>query len=456
MLIDGIVVICAGYFAYLLSIEIETGRLIMAWNDFLITVLFMMFFNNYVMGRFGFYSEKRFPSQWVMMKNITGAVSFDFIIFSSLGFLIGIHPFPRTFILGYFLMVLIGMAATRLILYFYLDKRSKTAFNSRQILVVGTCDRIGFVVDALNRQPSWGHQVTGCLALDHNGSQTPAIPMLGKLIDFDSVLLKSHVDEVIFALPSDFPVELKKYLKKCDAIGVAYRIVPGLFNMTNSSLKVETIQGIPTIAAYSTTAAASGLLYKKVLDLFVGITGCIFFLCIYPLAGLAIKLDSSGPVLFKQLRVGLNNRRFYLYKFRSMVLDAESKKSELMAKSEMNGPIFKIKNDPRITRVGRFLRKTSLDEIPQFLNVLKGEMSLVGTRPPTPEEVANYEDWHRRRISMKPGITGMWQISGRNKITDFNEVVKLDLQYIDKWRLTKDIIILLKTVWVVLIRKGAI
>ncbi|MBE9550468.1 MAG: sugar transferase, partial [Proteobacteria bacterium] len=166
-------------------------------------------------------------------------------------------------------------------------------------------------------------------------------------------------------------------------------------------------------------------------------------------------IDSPGPVLFKQLRVGMHGRRFYLYKFRSMVADAESQKAALFAKSEMNGPMFKMERDPRITRVGRFLRKTSLDEFPQFINVLKGEMSLVGTRPPTPDEVKQYEDWHRRRISIKPGITGLWQISGRNVITDFAEVVKLDLEYIDGWRLSKDLMILWKTVWVVLARKGA-
>ena len=151
----------------------------------------------------------------------------------------------------------------------------------------------------------------------------------------------------------------------------------------------------------------------------------------------------------------MHGRRFNLYKFRSMTIDAESQKAKLIAKSEMNGPIFKMDNDPRITRVGRFLRKTSLDEFPQFINVLKSEMSMVGTRPPTPDEVKQYEDWHRRRISMKPGITGLWQVSGRNKITDFTEVVKLDLKYIDRWQFWHDLAILWKTVWVVLARKGA-
>ena len=183
--------------------------------------------------------------------------------------------------------------------------------------------------------------------------------------------------------------------------------------------------------------------------------GTLFFFILYPVIGLAIKLDSSGPILFKQARVGQNNRLFTLYKFRSMVVDAEKRQSALLGNSEMTGPMFKMEDDPRMTKVGRFLRKTSLDEIPQLITILRGEMSLVGTRPPTPNEVKQYENWHRRRISAKPGLTGLWQISGRSKISDFVEVVKLDLQYIDNWRFLHDLVILWKTIWVVLARKGA-
>ncbi|MFH1349383.1 MAG: exopolysaccharide biosynthesis polyprenyl glycosylphosphotransferase, partial [Pseudomonadota bacterium] len=228
-----------------------------------------------------------------------------------------------------------------------------------------------------------------------------------------------------------------------------------LVDPSNPILKAETLQGIPTLAAYATTATASGLMYKRILDFIAGIAGFMLFLILYPIIALATKLDSPGPVVFSQTRVGQHNRLFKLYKFRSMYADAESRKSGLLDKSEISGPMFKMENDPRITRVGRFLRKTSLDELPQFINILKGEMSLVGTRPPTPDEVKQYEDWHRRRISIKPGLTGLWQVSGRSKITDFREVVKLDLKYLDNWRFIVDLVILWKTLWVVLARKGA-
>lgn len=173
------------------------------------------------------------------------------------------------------------------------------------------------------------------------------------------------------------------------------------------------------------------------------------------ITALAIKLDSKGPVLFKQVRVGMNGRQFKIFKFRTMCADAEAKKKELMNQNEMgNNLMFKMENDPRITKVGGFLRKTSIDELPQFFNVLRGEMSLVGTRPPTVDEVSEYDRSHWRRISIKPGITGMWQVSGRSNIKDFDEVVKLDTQYIDNWSVWLDIKILFKTVFLVFNRKS--
>ncbi len=163
----------------------------------------------------------------------------------------------------------------------------------------------------------------------------------------------------------------------------------------------------------------------------------------------AIWIEDKGPVFFSQKRVGKNGRIFKIYKFRSMYVDAEERKKELMKNNEMSGAMFKMKDDPRITKVGKFIRKTSIDELPQFLNILKGDMSLVGTRPPTIDEVNVYENWHRRRLSIKPGLTGLWQVSGRNKINDFDDVVKYDLEYIDNWSVLMDIKLILKTIFVV-------
>jgi lipopolysaccharide/colanic/teichoic acid biosynthesis glycosyltransferase len=186
-----------------------------------------------------------------------------------------------------------------------------------------------------------------------------------------------------------------------------------------------------------------------------GVVGTIFFLIIFPIVALAIKIDSPGPVIFNQKRIGKHGRIFRICKFRTMHPDAEKQLNELLIRNEMNVGMFKLSDDPRITRIGSWLRKTSIDEVPQFWNVLKGDMSLVGTRPPTLAEVEKYKTEHLKRIAAKPGMTGLWQVSGRNKITDFETVVELDYSYMENWRFTNDLKILLKTIWVVLKRKGA-
>ena len=197
------------------------------------------------------------------------------------------------------------------------------------------------------------------------------------------------------------------------------------------------------------------MVVKRLIDIMGGLVGCVITAVMTPFVACAIKCDSPGPVFFAQTRIGKNGRRFKIYKFRSMYIDAEERKKELEAQNEMQGLMFKMENDPRITKVGKFIRKTSIDELPQFLNILKGDMSLVGTRPPTEGEFEQYNSHYRRRISMTPGLTGLWQISGRSEIVDFDEVVKLDLEYIDNWTLGLDIKILFRTIVVVLTGKGS-
>ena len=194
---------------------------------------------------------------------------------------------------------------------------------------------------------------------------------------------------------------------------------------------------------------------KRLIDIIGSLAGLLITGIFYPFVALMIKLDSKGPVVFSQIRIGKNGRRFKIYKFRSMYTDAEERKKELSAQNEMQGLMFKIEDDPRITKVGKFLRKTSIDELPQFFNVLKGDMSLVGTRPPTEDEFEKYTPYYRRRLCMTPGLTGLWQVSGRSNVEDFDDVVKYDLHYIDHWSLSLDIKILFQTVLVVLFGKGA-
>jgi exopolysaccharide biosynthesis polyprenyl glycosylphosphotransferase len=212
---------------------------------------------------------------------------------------------------------------------------------------------------------------------------------------------------------------------------------------------------LPMVTFYSKAFSSPQLLAKRCLDIMGAMVGLFLLGLMLPFVAVAIKTESPGPLFFGQLRLGEQGRPFRCWKFRSMFMDAEERKQELVAQNEMQGQMFKIKNDPRITKVGRFIRKTSIDEFPQFWNVLKGEMSLVGTRPPTPDEVEKYEDWHRKRICIRPGITGLWQVSGRSQINDFNEVARLDIRYVENWSIWLDIKILFLTVWVVTFGRGA-
>ena len=219
--------------------------------------------------------------------------------------------------------------------------------------------------------------------------------------------------------------------------------------------QIEKIGDYTVVTSSVNYANTSALLVKRGMDIVGGLVGCLFTLIIMIFVGPMIYIASPGPIFFAQERIGRNGRKFKMYKFRSMYMDAEERKKELMAQNEMNGLMFKMQDDPRITKVGKFIRKTSIDELPQFFDVLRGDMSLVGTRPPTLDEYKQYESHHKRRLSMKPGITGLWQVSGRSDIEDFEDVVKLDVQYIDNWSLWGDIKILFKTVWVVFAGRGA-
>ena len=222
-----------------------------------------------------------------------------------------------------------------------------------------------------------------------------------------------------------------------------------------SSSRVGTFGDYSVLTYSRFQSSYKRLIIKRLTDIVGGLVGLIITLILTPFIAIAIKVDSPGPVFFSQTRIGRNGRRFKIYKFRSMYIDAEERKKELEKENEMSGLMFKMTNDPRVTKVGEFIRKTSLDELPQFWNIVKGDMSLVGTRPPTEDEFNEYNQYYRRRISMTPGLTGLWQVSGRSDIEDFDEVVQLDLRYIDHWSLTLDLKIILQTIAVVFKGRGA-
>lgn len=280
---------------------------------------------------------------------------------------------------------------------------------------------------------------------------------IGKLEDLEELIREYNIDQVYILQKNDNTLDyIQHYLDVCIDMGVTARLIIDIYKRRKANSFVSSVGTYPVITYHTISLNNIDKVIKRFIDILGSLFGIVISSPFMLIAAIAIKMDSKGPVFFKQTRVGQNGRHFKIYKFRSMYIDAEERKKELMAQNEIKGGImFKMKDDPRITKVGKFIRKTSIDELPQFFNVLKGDMSLVGTRPPTLDEVDKYERNQWKRISIKPGITGMWQVNGRSKIDNFDEIVELDVEYIDTWSLWLDIKILFKTVAILFGHKDA-
>lgn len=329
-------------------------------------------------------------------------------------------------------------------------------FNFRTVLLVGTGQKAAQLADFLEAHTDWGFRVVGYLDDDNGGEirRTTRWPCLGKITDLETVLINEVLDELIFVIEKGKLPEYEQALLTAERHGVRAHISMDIFPHVLARPVLEELDGVPLLSFTTTPSNPFQLLFKRAVDLGVSLVLFLASLPVQLLAVLAIKLSSRGPIFFRQVRCGLNGRHFTLLKFRTMHAGAEERLQEISHLNEMSPPVFKASNDPRLTLVGRILRRLSIDELPQLLNVIVGDMSLVGPRPPLPEEVAHYQPWQRRRLSMKPGLTCLWQVSGRSDL-DFDRWMALDLKYIDTWSPMLDLKILLKTVPAVLSGKGA-
>ena len=291
---------------------------------------------------------------------------------------------------------------------------------------------------------------------DKKGASVCGVPVVAGSEDMISYIHKNWIDEVFFAVPKEIPIP-EQMIKDCSAMGVVIHMRLATMKSLGKNQVVEELGGYTVLSSSIHIVTPRQMFVKRAMDIAGGLVGCLFTGIAAIFLVPAIKIKSPGPAFFSQVRMGKNGRPFKIYKFRSMYMDAEERKKELMKQNNIkDGMMFKMGDDPRIIKgVGHFIRKTSLDEFPQFWNILKGDMSLVGTRPPTMDEWEKYELHHRKRLAIKPGLTGMWQVSGRSDITDFEEVVELDTKYIAEWCLKLDIEILFKTVMVVFRGSGA-
>lgn len=340
----------------------------------------------------------------------------------------------------------------RYMLLFYKNSKS-----SDKIMIVTQEECVSQLLQRIQKDKAWNYQITAISVMDANlvGKEIEGIPVVANADTIFDVATQMILDEVFIYLPDASKTAIKEIIMDFEAMGITCHYNVEMEELDLAGKTAGKFAGFAVMTFSLQYLDYRRVFVKRAVDIVGALVGLLITAVLFPFIALAIKLDSRGPVLFGQIRIGKNGRRIHIYKFRSMYVDAEEQKRKLESQNEMNGPIFKIENDPRITRVGKFLRKTSLDELPQFYNVLRGDMSLVGTRPPTEDEFERYNIHYRRRLCITPGLTGMWQVHGRGKVTDFDEVMKYDLEYIDNWSLTLDFKILIQTIFVVLFHKGA-
>ncbi len=334
----------------------------------------------------------------------------------------------------------------------------KRSSSSSKVMLITLSGQAPGIIRKIRSEYEWSIYVSTIALLDSEkiGERVEGIPVIANQDNLLDMAKHHVVDEVFIHLPSEYNYDLEELILELEKMGILVHINLTIFHNLNVKEKtIEEFAGHQVITFSTAIFDVRKMLIKRIFDILGGIVGCILTIIITLFLAPAILIESPGPIFFSQVRIGKNGRKFKIYKFRSMYRDAEQRKAALMAQNEMKGLMFKMTDDPRITKVGKFIRKTSLDEFPQFFNVLMGDMSLVGTRPPTVDEFEQYESRHRRRLSLKPGLTGMWQVSGRSDIDNFEDVVKMDLKYIDNWSLKLDFKLLMKTVLVVVLGRGS-
>ncbi|BBH22984.1 galactosyl transferase [Paenibacillus baekrokdamisoli] len=415
--------------------------------------MFLIFIALYTstMNLYNMYNKLTFTYYDRIIRNV-----FNSVLIATLSILLMIYFQSGLSYSRHFFFTFIGISFLLVISFrtYFTYSKKRTIGLRKRVLVVGVqnvIEKFEYYVNKTNVNID----IIGYVELNSESPLTNS-PLLGKITDLEQILRQHVVDEVFFAIGDKQVTSIENHVALCENMGVTSRLILDLYSLSVSKSHFTGIGTLPMLTLHTVSLNDFQLYFKRILDLIGSIVGILItaflFIFLYPL----IKLDSKGPALFAQKRVGINGRVFNIYKFRTMQIDAEQQKQKLMNENKVDGGfMFKMNNDPRVTRVGQFLRRTSLDELPQFFNIFLGHMSLVGTRPPTLDEVKRYETHHYRRISIKPGLTGMWQITGRSEITNFDQVVKLDTEYIDQWSIWLDVKIIIKTIMVVFNRKGA-
>lgn len=407
----------------------------------------------------GLYKSHRLSQRAAETIDIVKATSIGILFLLGASWVFDIRMASAAFLLASWALATTMLVSSRLFLRYLLAQTRLRGRNLRDMLIVGTNARAIEFADRIKASPELGYRIIGFADRDWTGLEQlrrQGYSVACNLDDLQAFFRANVVDEVVIALPMrSFHDDASRIAALCEEQGILFRVLSSIFNLKVARSRAEDLEGESLLTHYTGAADGWPLVTKRILDFSLALMMLIIASPVMILVAILIKLTSPGPVLFTQSRIGHNKRKFVIYKFRTMVADAEKKMEHIEHLNEVSGPVFKMKNDPRITPVGRVLRKTSIDELPQLFNVLKGDMSLVGPRPlPVRDYEGFSEDWHRRRFSVRPGLTCLWQVHGRSNIP-FETWMELDMQYIDQWSLMLDLKILARTIPTVLKGVGA-
>lgn len=412
----------------------------------------------YLSKRFHLYGSRRTSRFREEALAILKTASLSLTVALAPAFFIREFPISRTFLLYLWGCQIVLLVSSRYFLRRTLQYIRSRGYNFRNILIVGRNSRSTEMARRMKETPELGLRILGFVDSprgDPNRKGVKSLPLIGTVDDFETILKGNVVDEVLIFLPiKSFYLEIQEIIHTCETAGVEAKIPTDLFTRKIARSTISHYDGIPVIDLYTSPKMSLQLFAKRMIDIVLSAILLVLLSSLFILVSILIKATSQGSIFFAQRRVGYNGRQFHCLKFRTMVENAEERKKELLRLNEVTGPVFKMKNDPRVTPLGRWLRRASIDELPQLINVFLGDMSLVGPRPPIPSEVDQYDLCTRRRLSMRPGITCLWQVNGRNTVP-FERWMELDRQYIDEWSLGLDAKILLKTIPAVLKASGA-
>ena len=448
VLVDVTVIVGGFLLAYWIRfIAADAAALALGIENYVRAGLIVALLTTALLASHGLYDEEHPPAWPVRFRNVVSSISTALVLVIAGSYFAGDQVYSRLWFAGGWLLAVTGMSIWRAVAHRVFVTLRQVLAPEKRVLVVGA-NALG---EELAKEIAQVNQVVGLVDNGTDLEGASRFALLGPISEIERIVQAYAVDEIVIALPPYRREQVGRLLARGFHRRVGVKFVPELQDLLPRQWQLHDLAGRRYIGFWS---AARVSWIKRAMDLVLVGCGLLVLVPIFAIVALAIKLDSAGPVFYRQTRVGRNGRPFQMLKFRSMCSDAEKRVDELSDRNEATGPLFKMRNDPRITRVGGFLRRWSIDELPQLLNVLRGDMSLVGPRPPIPSEVAKYEDWQLGRLRAVPGLTGLWQVSGRSEVP-FHDMVRLDLHYIRNWSLGLDLEILLRTIPAVLTSRGA-